>query len=939
MYDIEEVWCQSVATSIEIPKTAHTSLRRDVRMLGTVLGDVLKQESGDALFETVEHIRQMSKRERYDADGANGQSFIHLVRALDPAVRRKVIRAFAIYFQLVNIAEQVHRLRRKREYEQEDRHRMQPGSIAHALVLLKQRGAQKEDLEAAMEQMSLELVMTAHPTEATRRAVLDIHRRIAQSLLTYDQMQCTAREEERWRVSLYHEVLTLWQTNELRDRKPTVIDEVRNGLYFMDETLFEALPEVYAQLERTVREQYDMRSWRAPVFLRFGSWIGGDRDGNPGVTAHVTMQTMDMHRALVLRKYEQALCNAHVQLSFSTTLVQVTDALLASIAEDKRAAFLPVEKQWRTESEPYRVKLSHMIARLRRMIGDADAPVAYAHPDALLAELGVIEDSLRAHKADVAADVVIVPIMRQVQLFGFHLASLDIRQHSAVHEAALDELYRRAGCAYVDLREEEKCAVLWKTLLETPLSVPDEGVSVATRDVLDVFYAIARIHRKHGTIAIRSYLISMTRGASDILAVYVLAQCAGLVRMEGASLCTAIQAVPLFETIDDLRASSSLMESLFVRLQFRTLIDACDGVQEIMLGYSDSNKDGGMITANWQLRRALERLTEVGHRFGVRLKFFHGRGGALGRGGMPINRSIFSQPPQTIGAGIKITEQGEVLSSRYALPGIAERSLEQATSALLLTTVQAMQGARVVDDPSFIDHMEDISEYARQHYEALVFGDESFYEFFRECTPLPEIGELNIGSRPAKRKNSDRFEDLRAIPWVFAWTQSRFLFPAWYGAGTALWTFMHAHGDDGVDAQRKKLQKMYANWTFFQTVIDNVQLALAKADLHIAQQYATMVRDNAVRERIFGCIAKEYALTASVILQITGQAYILDNVPMIQQSILLRNPYVDPLSYMQVQLLTQLRQTTDENAVEHVDLLRDVLLTINGIAAGLRNTG
>jgi len=595
---------------------------------------------------------------------------------------------------------------------------------------------------------------------------------------------------------------------------------------------------------------------------------------------------------------------------------------------------------WRNDKEPYRIKLTYMVEKIlntQSSKGKSSA-VKYNTPEELLEDLRLIERSLRHHYADHAADLYICKLIRQVELFGFHLAGLDVRQHSKEHEAAMHEILALANIAdnYAALSEDDKIELLTKLLSDPrPLLSPYAEYSESTTEVVNVYKTIKAAQAEFGRKCITTYLISMTQGASDLLEVLVFAKEVGLYRRQadGTVRCT-LQPSPLFETIDDLHAAPGIMETLFGIPEYRDSILDFNNVQEVMLGYSDSNKDGGVLTANWELRVALKELTKVAKRHNVKLKFFHGRGGALGRGGMPLNRSIMAQPPETIGGGIKITEQGEVLSSRYALKGIAYRSLEQATSALIASANLARQEqADNALEREYEEIIRSISEQAQKKYQDLIFRDPDFYTFFKESTPLPEIGELKIGSRPAKRKNSDRFEDLRAIPWVFAWTQSRYLLPAWYAAGTGLQSY-----SQGKPERVQKLKEMYANWSFFSSMIDNLQMALGKADLLIAQEYAQMAGNAEAGKRIFEQIRSEYELTSKLILEITGQKEILDNQPVIQESIRLRNPYVDPLSYLQVQLLSELRgrrESSDDNA----DLLREVLLTINGIAAGLRNTG
>lgn len=914
-------------------------LRRDIRFLANILGEVLVHQGGDELLNMVEKIREMSKSMRASFDPDIYKEYISTIHGLSPEIRHQVIRAFAIYFQLVNIAEQNHRIRRKRDYDRTAGETIQPGSIESIIKELRLKDITPKEIREILGSISLELVMTAHPTEATRKAVLDIHHRIADEVMELDNPMLTYREREQLRNRLHGEVLALWQTDELRDRKPTVIDEVRNGLYYFDETLFDVLPEVYGEVERCLEKYYPEEHWHVPSFLRFGSWIGGDRDGNPSVTAHVTYETLGMHRELALRKYEEVLREAMGYVSFSSSIVKVTDELLESIRSDRENMELDLEDAWRNEKEPYRIKLTYILEKVQNSGNPHfhNPKARYQKPQELIRDLQIVDRSLRSHYAGQVADRFIRKLIRQVELFGFHMATLDIRQHSKEHENAMAEIFRTIGLTqtYSELSEEEKIGLLTEVLNDPrPITSPYFEYSDSTMECLDVYRTVQAAQKEFGEGCIRNYLISMTQGTSDLLEVLVFCKEVGLYRKDkdGKVVCT-LQPTPLFETIDDLHAAPEIMSALFSIPAYRASLESTNGVQEIMLGYSDSNKDGGVLTANWELRVALKKLTETGREHRVKLKFFHGRGGALGRGGMPLNRSILAQPPETVGAGIKITEQGEVLSQRYAMKGIAYRSLEQATWALITAAVMSKHPTSDIQEHKYETIMASISEKAQEKYQDLVFNDPDFLTFFKESTPLPEIGELNIGSRPSKRKNSDRFEDLRAIPWVFAWTQSRYLFPAWYAAGSGLQSFYQGKAEN-----LKQLQKMYAKWSFFRTAIDSLQMALAKADLTIAREYGKMVADQEVADRVFKLIKNEYQLTSDLILQITGQQDILDNVPILQESIRLRNPYVDPMSYMQVQLLTELRACRAQGQEDEA-LLREVLLTINGIAAGLRNTG
>lgn len=915
-------------------------LRRDIRFLGNILGEVLVHQGGNELLDIVEKIREASKSLRAVFLPELHEEFKGMINSLEPEIRHQVIRAFAIYFQLVNIAEQNHRIRRKRDYERSAGEAVQTGSIEAAVKDLKEQGFSFSEAQEILEGMSLELVMTAHPTEAMRRAILDIHKRIADDVMQLDNPTLTFREREQLREKLLNEVITLWQTDELRDRKPTVLDEVRNGMYYFHETLFHVLPEVYQELERCLSKYYPEHLWHVPTYLRFGSWIGGDRDGNPSVTANVTWETLRMQRKLAIREYQGQLSELFKYLSFSTTIVDVTDELLASIQRDRLQVTLKKTPQWNNEKEPYRIKLTYMTEKLHNVLDDSkkDTSERYADVNGLIEDLKIIDRSLRHHYADYVADTHIKKLIRMVELFGFHTATLDIRQHSKEHENAMTEVLANMNIVsnYAELNEDEKVALLERLLNDPrPLTSPYQEYSESTTECLNVYRTVFQAQKEFGKHCITSYLISMTEAASDILEVMVFAKEVGLFRKEadGTVVCT-LQSVPLFETIDDLHAAPGIMRRLFNMPIYRQSVAAMNDLQEIMLGYSDSNKDGGVVTANWELRVALKQITAAAKDFGVKLKFFHGRGGALGRGGMPLNRSILVQPPETIGGGIKITEQGEVISSRYSLKGIAYRSLETATSALITSAIKAkLRTNHNPEEDKWDEIIAGISEISLNKYQDLVFREPDFLKFFKESTPLGEVGELNIGSRPSKRKNSDRFEDLRAIPWVFAWTQSRYLFPAWYAAGTGLYTYYQ-----GKEENLKVLQEMYQNSTFFKSLIDTLQFALIKADLVIAKEYAKMCNDAEAKERILGQIEQEFLLTKEMILKITGVTEILDNNPGLQESIKQRNPYVDPLSYLQVQLLLELRAIREAGQDDPV-LLREVLLTINGIAAGLRNTG
>ena len=903
----------------------HAALRRDVKFLGNMLGDVLVHQGGQPLLEMVEKIREMTKSLRSHADESIYADLKAEISTLDPELRKQVIRAFAVYFHLVNIAEQNHRIRRRREYQFQEDSGKQPGSLEHAVASLKENGVSSEVIQQLLKTLSLELIITAHPTEATRRSVLEIHKRIAGLLHSLDQPIHTERERAELEDRLFNEVVILWQTDELRDRKPTVMDEVANGLYYFDETLFEVLPQIHQELELCLSKNYPGQEWHVPNFLRFGSWIGGDRDGNPNVTPEITWKTLTKQRALALRKYRESLKVLRKRLSQSTKRVAVSDELLASVQEE--TPLLSKGERWQVEHEIYRCKLTIMLKKL-----DQQQAICYRSSDQLLQDLKMIQQSVLLHHPKGYELKSLQKLIRQVELFGFHLATLDIRNHSGEHEAAIKEIFHSVNLAedYSSLTEEEKMKLLQDVLQDPrPLVSFKENYSKETQDVLDVFHLIRRAHKEFGTRSIEVYLISMTQSASDLLEVMVLAKEAGIYRLHpDGRIESRLNVAPLLETIDDLVAGPKIMEQLFQLDFYQKHLSEQNNLQEIMLGYSDGSKDGGTLTANWKLYKAQQEIHDMAKHYNVRLKFFHGRGGSLGRGGGPLNRSLLSQPAETLGDGVKITEQGEVLSSRYGLYDIAYRSLEQAASTLITAAAHVSTEAEQsnIRTGEWEKEMDEISSVSLSKYQELVFKDPDFLTYFKEATPLPELGALNIGSRPMSRKGSERFEDLRAIPWVFAWTQSRQLLPAWYAAGTGL-------SEGNLD----NLKQMYKKWPFFRSTIDNLQMALLKADLMAAREYLAMVENKHAAERIFNDIETEYVQTKKALLAITGQNELMDHIPNIQESVRLRNPYVDPLSFLQVDVISKLRKTDEES--DAGELLSEVLLTINGIAAGLRNTG
>ena len=907
-------------------------LRRDVKMLGNILGDILVYHGGTELLEKVEKIRAMCKTLRNENDRETYPELKEEIAQLTQPMRRNIIRAFSVYFHLINAAEQNHRIRRRRDYQLKSEISAQPGSIEAAILSLKDNHITSDIIQNVLNTLSLELIITAHPTEATKRSILEIQKRIAEILKSQDNPLLSRKERQKLEESLFNEVTVLWQTDELRDRKPTVIDEVRNGLYYFDQTLFDVLPEIHQEVEGSLKEHYPDHDWKVPHFLKFGSWIGGDRDGNPNVTPEVTWETLQRHRRLILKKYKSVLVDLMKRFSHSTNRAAVSEELKQSVIRDEQK-YLTEEQKWSVEGEVYRRKFAVILERVKQA---GTSVVGYKTAEEMLEDLMMIQRSIYMHHPAHHELKSLQKLIRQVQLFGFHLATLDIRNHSGEHERAIAEILSKVGVAndYPSLSEEEKLTLLDKILADPrPMLLLHEDYSEETQEMLEVFQMIRRAHKEFGKRSITVYLISMTQSASDLLEVLVLAKEAGIYRLHADGTAeTDINVAPLLETIDDLTAGPKIMEKLFNLPVYRKHLRQLGDLQEIMLGYSDGSKDGGTMTANWKLYKAQLEIHEMAKKYHIGLKFFHGRGGSLGRGGGPLNRSILSQPVETLGQGVKITEQGEVLSSRYLLKDIAYRSLEQATSTLVKAAANVLKESEQghLRDYRWVDAIEQISDVSLRKYQSLVFEDPDFITYFNQATPLGEIGELNIGSRPMSRKNSAKFENLRAIPWVFAWTQSRQLLPAWFAAGSGLESFAEKKPEN-----LPLLQEMYEEWPFFRSTVDNLQMALMKADITTAKEYSSLVEDQAIADRIFGNIVEEFEKTKSILLKITNDDELLDHTPNIKESVYRRNPYVDPLNFIQVELIKELRNVEDPDD----ELLTQVLLTISGVAAGLRNTG
>ncbi len=920
---------------------ARDRLSRDIRLLDCLLRETLQEQEGRPIFELEERIRALAKRWRATNSAITFKALADLCARLKVEEAQPILKAFTTYFHLVNVAEEHHRVRVLRAREKVAGAAPLADSIAEAVHSLRAQGITAETMQELLNQLSIELVFTAHPTESKRRAVLEKLRAISTTLYQLETQDLLPRERDQILTDLKVWVSLLWLTDEVRASRPTVLDEVRNGLWYFSESLFDIVPEIYRSLHQALAQAYPGCSFHVPSFLRFGSWIGGDRDGNPYVTTAVTAETFRMHQELARQRHSHALLRLISELSLSGRRAHLTAALEQFLDEHRdRYSLLAQALARRNQDEPYREALSFIAHRLGAHVPQERAPgpagpddpwprSGYDRGSELLADLKLIAESLQANTDTLLAERRLAPLLRQVETFGLHTAALDIRQHSAEHEAIVAELLRVAGIApdYAALPEADKAALL-NHLLETATfpSIQPSALSDLAAEAVGLFRLLRRIHDENPE-ALGYYLISMAHQPSDILEVLWLAGLVGLFcPSRGFS---GLDIAPLFETIADLQRAPVVLESLLSTSTYRVHLQARGNQQLVQLGYSDSTKDGGYLTANWALYQAQRALAAVARRQGICLTFFHGRGGALGRGGGPTHRAILGLPPDAVEGRFRLTEQGEVIFDHFAHPVIARRYLEQVVGAVIKVSA-AQPDARVSEWESV---MERLSAIAYEAYRNLVYETPGFLDYFHQATPIDVITELTIGSRPARRIETERIEDLRAIPWVFAWTQSRHILPGWYGLGSAL-TRYGQETSGGLE----KLQFLYRNWPFFQAMVDNAQMALSKADMSIAARYAQLVADHELGREIFRRIAAEYDRTRKAILAVTGQEALLDNELVLQRAIYLRNPYVDPLNLIQVGLLRRLRALPEGSAERErvVDALR---LSIVGIAAGLKNTG
>lgn len=903
----------------------------NIRQLGRILGDTVREQEGAEVFDIVETIRQTSTKFHRESDAPARAALEDILGALSPERTVQILRAFSYFSHLANIAEDQHHIRRIR-FHAVANSPSRLTSMEHALQTVLAAGYSAGDIVAFFERALISPVLTAHPTEVRRKSTMKREMRIAALLMESEQGSHTPQELDDMEDELRRVILTLWQTNLLRQSKMTVVDELKNGLTYFDYTFLQELPRFYSTLEDSLSElSGGEKPVKLPSFYRIGSWIGGDRDGNPFVTADILGEVFERQSSVALNYYLSELHELGGELSLSTRLVKISADLEA--LSDKSQDRSPHRIE-----EPYRRAIVDIYARVAATLQAFDnedalrAPIAaapaYAHPAELLHDLQIIEESLAGNGSGSLAGGRLRDLQRAVGCFGFHLACVDLRQNSSVHGATVAELFQAidTNTEYSALAEEDRIALLVGELANArPLLRGNWQYSDQTRSEIQILQTAATIQKTYGAAALSTAIISNTESVSDILELALLLKEVGIVTAEGVS---HMHIVPLFETIDDLRICPDIMDQLLSIPAYRKLVDSLGGVHEVMLGYSDSNKDGGFVTSGWELYKAEIKLIEVFKRHGVRMRLFHGRGGTVGRGGGPSYEAILAQPAGAVDGHIRVTEQGEIISSKYTNPELGKRNIGILAAATLESSLMSAQNFK--PPKSFLDNMEALSASAYSCYRDLVFGTDGFIDYFWQSTVINEIASLNIGSRPASRKKTRRIEDLRAIPWVFSWSQCRLMLPGWYGFGTAVNAFLKSRPDDGLEI----LRDMYKKWPFFKAQLSNMDMVLAKSSLVIASRYAELVEDKELRAVIFNRISEEHAATVDALLSIMEQSKLLEFNPLLSRSIHNRFPYIDPLNHLQVQLLKRHRAHQSD-----AKILTGIQLSINGIAAGLRNSG
>jgi phosphoenolpyruvate carboxylase len=917
----------------QVGREATEPMREDIRLLGAILGDTVREQNGEAVFDLIERARVESFRvRRSEIDRAE---LAGLFDGIDVHQAIPVIRAFTHFALLANVAEDIHRERRRAVHVAAGEP-AQNSSLASTYLKLESADLDAATVADALTGALVSPVITAHPTETRRRTVFDTQHRITELMRLRAHGHTHTDDGRSVELELRRHILVLWQTALIRLSRLKIQDEIETGLRYYPAAFFEVIPRVNAEVRAALQARWPDAGLLEEPILRPGSWIGGDRDGNPNVTAEVVRLATGSAAYTALDHYFLELTALEEELSMSVRLVKVSDdlAALADTCTEPARADEPYRRALRVVHGRLTATAADILDRQPERTLDLGVP-RYDTPAELLGDLDVVDASLRANGSSVLADDRLARLREAVRVFGFHLSGLDMRQNSDVHEEVVAELLAWAGVHsdYVSLSEPERVEVLVAELAtRRPLVGPGAELSDLARKELDIVAAGARAVKVFGPKAVPNYIISMCQSVSDMLEAAILLKEAGLLDATGKEPYCPVGIVPLFETIDDLQRGSSILEAVLDLPLYRALVHARGEHQEVMLGYSDSNKDGGYLAANWALYRAELDLVESARKTGIRLRLFHGRGGTVGRGGGPSYDAILAQPPGAVKGSLRITEQGEVIAAKYAEPRTAHRNLETLLAATLESTLLDVEGLGDEAGPAY-EVLDDLAARAQEAYGDLVHRTPGFVEYFKESTPVSEIGALNIGSRPASRKPTTSIADLRAIPWVLAWSQSRVMLPGWYGTGTAFEDWVAA-GPETPDARLEVLRGLYERWPFFRTVLSNMAQVLAKADMGLAGRYAALVDDEALRHRVFDKITAEYGRTLRMHKLITGYDDLLADNPPLARSVFNRFPYLEPLNHLQVELLRRYRSGDTEELVQ-----RGILLTMSGLATALRNSG
>lgn len=910
---------------------------QDIQLLEDLLRQTIGRLAGNEVLSRFDQIRDAANGLRAHGAADSARFLREHLESLDVSALRELIRAFSIYFDLNNLAEQHARIRAIRRRILRQHPTPMAESVGEAFGQLKEKNFPATELQHLLHHLRICPVFTAHPSEARRLTILEKLGAISKELDRLDYHELLQDEISAVHEKIRQQIEILWLTEAVRAERPSVIDEVRQGLEVVEGTLFEVVPLLYNQLESRLKTVYPEHSWVIPPVLRFGSWIGGDRDGHPDVTAKVTEESVKLHQVTLLKHYRDEVDQLGKHLSHSGHRLHLNPVFLESLENEAQKLGISTKK---LRLEPFRQKSLHIVRKLDgtiahingltpRWTDPSPAPKfgIYQKTEQLLQDLQQLVSELKANRAE-EANLLVAKLIRKVEVFGFHLMTLDVRQHADRHRVAIGEILAHAGIErhYSRLNAEERIELLADQLSKPRPVIPAHlNYSPATNEAIQTFRTISVILEQQCPTAIENYIISGTEDAANLLEVLLLAREARLYRSaEGIS---RINIIPLFETLDALRQGREILQRLLEIPAWREHLVLRGDLQEVMIGYSDSNKESGFVQSAWALHEIQRELAALGRQTGLTIRVFHGRGGAVGRGGGPANHAILAQPPGSVNGALRITEQGEVIADRYGHKAIAMRHLDQVLNAVIRASL-GLDLDRV--EPEWEPLMDKLAESARNNYRGMIYEDPSFLTYFNQATPINEISQLRLGSRPARRGTATAIEQLRAIPWVFSWMQSRHTLPGWFGLGSAI---SEVSEDDPLAVET--LKRMYQGWPFFRTLIDNAQMILAKADMNIARLYAELVEDGEISRKIFSRIESEFQKAVSGICAVTGQTTLLEKMPILRDSIARRNPYVDPLSFIQLVLLRRLRTGEGDTP----GLLEAVLESINGIASGLKNTG